>query len=177
MRLFSSIVNWLTVRAGDLAGFCALGMTIFITADVFLRFFFNAPTIWANEASSYLLLVMVFMGAAYALKERAHIRIDFVVIRLPRHIQDWLQVYSSIAFLIFTGILCWFTGAIFLETVRFSETSRSLWDPPLAPWQVWLPLGLAIISLLLILNIYNEIRIARGKVKERPEEHAVSEIL
>lgn len=176
-RLYSLAVKFLTLRAGDMAGLCALGMTLFITLDVFLRYAFSAPTIWANEVSSYLLLVMVFMGSAYALREKAHIRIDFIVVRLPRQVQDWLQVFSSITFLIFTGILCYFTWSIFLDTVKFAETSRSLWDPPLAPWQVWLPLGLAIISLLLILNIYNEIKIARKKAKERPEERAISEIL
>jgi len=176
-RLYSCVVKLLVLRAGDMAGLCALAMTLFITLDVFLRYVFNAPTIWANEASSYLLLVMVFMGAAYALRERAHIRIDFIVVRLPRRVQDWMQVFSSITFLIFTGILGYFTWGMFLDTVGFAETSRSLWDPPLAPWQVWLPLGLAIISLLLILNIYNEIKIARGKAKEAPEERAVSEIL
>ena len=176
-RLYSRIVKLLTLRAGDMAGLCALAMTLFITLDVFLRRAFNMPTIWANEASSYLLLVMVFMGAAYALGEKAHIRIDFIVVRLPRRVQDWMQVFSSIIFLIFTGILSYFTWSIFLDTVKFAETSRSLWDIPLAPWQVWLPLGLAIISLLLILNIYNEIKIARGKTKERPEEGAISEIL
>ena len=176
-RLYSRAVKLLALRAGDMAGLCALAMTLFITLDVFLRYAFNAPTIWANEVSSYLLLVMVFMGAAYALREKAHIRIDVVVSRLPRRVQDWMQVISSIIFLIFTVILGYFTWSIFLDTVRFAETSRSLWDIPLAPWQVWLPLGLAIISLLLILNIYNEIKIARGKAKERPEEGAISEIL
>ena len=176
-RLYSIAVKLLVQRAGDMAGLCALAMTIFVTLDVFLRYVFNAPTIWANEASSYLLLLMVFMGSAYALREKAHIRIDVVVTRLPRQVQDWLQVFSSITFLIFTGVLCYFTLSIFLDTVRFAETSRSLWDIPLAPWQVWLPLGLAIISLLLILNIYNEIKIARGKAKEAPEERAISEIL
>ena len=176
-RLYSRAVKLLVLRAGDMAGLCALAMTLFITLDVFLRYAFNAPTIWANEVSSYLLLVMVFMGAAYALREKAHIRIDVVVSRLPRQVQDWMQVFSSITFLIFTGILGYFTWSIFLDTVKFAETSRSLWDIPLAPWQVWLPLGLAIISLLLILNIYNEIKIARGKAKERPEKRAISEIL
>lgn len=175
-RLYSRAVKLLVLRASDMAGLCVLAMTLFITLDVILRYAFNAPTIWANEASSYLLLVMVFMGLAYALSERSHIRIDIVVTRLPRRVRDWMQVISSIIFLIFTGILGYFTWSLFLDTVRFAETSRSLWDIPLTPWQIWLPLGLALISLLLTLNIYNEIKIARGKAKETHEER-ISEIL
>ena len=176
-RLYELAIKRVSLTAADIAGVGVFFMMFAITLDVFLRRVFNAPTIWANEASSYLLLVMVFMGAAYALREKAHIRIDVVVTKLPRRVQDWMQVISSIIFLIFTGILGYFTWSIFMDTVRFAETSRSLWDIPLAPWQVWLPLGLAIISLLLTLNIYNEVKIARGRAKERPEEGAISEIL
>lgn len=176
-RLYELAIKRVSLTAADIAGVGVFFMMVAITLDVFLRYVFNAPTIWANEASSYLLLVVTFLGLAYALREKAHIRIDFIVVRLPRQVQDWMQVISSITFLIFTGILGYFTLSIFLETVRFAETSRSLWDVPLAPWQVCLPLGLAIISLLLILNIYNEVKIARKKAKERPDEGAISEIL
>jgi len=164
-RLFSLATSRLVLTAGDIAGVGVLLMSLAITMDVFLRYVFNAPTKWVNEASSYMLLVVVFLGLAYALREKAHIRIDFIVIRLPRRVQDWLQVISSIAFLIFTVILCYFTWNIFLTTVRFATTSRSIWDIPLAPWQVFLPLGLAIISLLLILNIYTETKTALQKSK------------
>ncbi len=175
--LYDLAIKRVTLTAADIAGVGVLFMMFAITLDVFLRRAFNMPTIWANEASSYLLVIVTFLGLAYALREKAHIRIDFIVVRLPKQVQDWMQVISSIIFLIFTVILGYFTWSIFLDTVRFAETSRSLWDIPLAPWQVWLPLGLAIISLLLTLNIYNEVKIARGKAKERPEEGAISEIL
>jgi len=175
--LYDLTIKRVSLTAADIAGVGVFFMMVAITLDVFLRRAFNMPTIWANEASSYVLVIVTFLGLAYALREKAHIRIDFIVVRLPRQVQDWMQVISSIAFLIFTGILGYFTWRIFLETVRFRETTRSMWDPPLAPWQVFLPLGLAIISLLLILNIYNEVKIARSKAKERPEERAISEIL
>jgi len=176
-RLYQLVVKRTTLSAAYIAGICVVYMMLGITMDVTLRFFFNMPTIWVNELCNYTLVMMTFLGLAYALSERAHIRIDVVVSRLPKGVQNWLQVISSIAFLIFTSILFFFTWDYFMASVKFGATTRTLWDPPMAPWQAFLPLGLLIISLLLILNIYNEVKIARGKAREAPEERAVSEIL
>ena len=169
-RLFSLATNRLTLTASDIAGVGVLFMTLLITVDVILRYGWNAPTIWVNEASSYVLLVVVFLGLAYALRENAHIRIDIIITRLPKQVQDWLKVINSIAFLIFTGILFYLTWELFLGSVHFATTSRTAWDIPLAPWQAFTPLGLIIISLLLICNIYTESRIALGKSKEPSKE-------
>ncbi len=176
-RSYQSAVKRLTLSAAYIAGFGVIYMTIGITMDVFLRFFFNTPTIWVDELSNYTLLMMSFLGLAWALSEKSHIRIDIVVNRLPRIVQDWLRVISSVAFLIFTGLLFYFTFEFFWRTLIRGTTSRTLWDIPLAPWQAFIPLGLLIIVLLLLVNLYNEVKIARQKVKEAPAEPIVSEIL
>ena len=169
-RLFNLSTNRLTLVAGDIAGVGVLVMSLAIAMDVTLRYAFNAPTIWVNEASSYMLLVIAFLGLAYALRENAHIRIDVVVKRLPRQVQDWMRVINSTLFLILIIILFYFTWGFFTESLEFGTTSRTGWDIPLAPWQVFTPLGLAIIGLLLICNLYTEIKIARGKSQEHHKE-------
>ena len=176
-KIYQSAIKRLTLSAAYIAGIGVIYMTVGITMDVLLRFFFNMPTIWVDELSNYTLLMMTFLGLAWALSERSHIRIDVVITRLPRIVQDWLRVINSVAFLIFASLLFYYTWEYFWRSLIRGTTSRTLWDVPLAPWQAFIPLGLFIIILLLILNIYNEVKIARSKAKERSEERAVSEIL
>jgi len=164
-KFFNSITDWLAVRTGDLAGIGVLFMSLAIGADVFMRYVFNAPTIWVNEASCYIMLVITFLGLAYTHREKGHITVDVIMKRLPKQAQDWMSVLHSISFLIFVGILFYLTWDVFAISVKLSTTSRSIWDIPLAPWQAFLPIGLIVIGLLLICNIYREIRIARGKSK------------
>jgi len=176
-RLFNLTTNRLTLATADIAGALVLLMAVAVGIDVFLRYVLNAPTIWINEASRYTLLIITFLGLAYTLREKGHIKVDVVVKRLPRQVQDWMNVIGSAVFLIFIGILFYLTWGLFWGSVERGSTSTSLWDPFLAPWQVFTPLGLAIIGLLLICNLYTQIKIACKKAKEAPEEHAISEIL
>lgn len=170
-RRVNAVVNWLVSGLGRISGYAVLAMTLLITMDVILRFAFNAPTKFATETSEYLLIVAVSMGLAYTLRERAHIRIDFVVSRLPKQAANWLQPITSFLALIFTSVLLWLSWRQFLTSFTLKTTSRTGMDVVLWPTQLFIPLGLLVISLLLILNIYAETRVALGKVEEtKPEE-------
>ena len=57
-------INWL---AATLSGFILLFITISIFIDVFLRYFFNSPSIWITEVSTYLFLYIIFLVCAKSL--------------------------------------------------------------------------------------------------------------
>lgn len=164
-RFFSHAMNRLTLAASDIAGLALLVMTLMVTMDVVLRYGFNAPTKWVNEFSGYLMVVLIFLGLSYALKENAHIRVDFLVVRLPRRIQDWMKVIASTLLLVYTMILFYLNWHFFVESFAFQTTSRTSMDVIVWPAQLFMPLGLAILGLLLICNIYTEAKAALGKSK------------
>lgn len=162
--LVSRAVNQITLSASGIAGLALLVMTLIITMDVVLRYAFT-PTKWVHELSTYLMVVLVFMGLAYALKEDAHIKVDFLVVRLPRRIQDWMKVIHSALFLVFTIILFYLNWHLFNQSFALKTTSRTSIDVIVWPAQLFMPLGLAIMSLLLICNIYTEAKAVLGKSK------------
>jgi len=169
-KLFNRACDVITLASADISGALVLFMALAIGVDVFLRYVFNAPTIWINEASRFSLLIVTFLGLAYTRREDAHIRVDFVTSRLPRQFQNWAKVIDSVVFLVFAGILCYLTWGQFMGSLQRGSVSPSLWEPLLAPWQIFIPLGLAIVGLLLICNIYTESKIALGKAKEPDKE-------
>jgi len=164
-RLLSRAVNRITLAGCGIAGFALLVMTLIITMDVVLRYAFT-PTKWVHEFSTYLMVVVVFLGLAYALKEDAHIKVDFLVVRLPRRIQDWMKVIHSILFLVFAIVLCYFNWHLFTQSFALKTRSFTSVDVIVWPVQLFMPVGLAILSLLLICNIYNETRAVLGKSNE-----------
>lgn len=169
-NLFNRVTNGMTLVTGEMAGLAVCLLAFFIGVDIFLRYVFGAPTIWINEAAGYTLLVITFLGLAYTLRENAHIKVSVVVSRLPSQVQDWMKVISSAASLIVISILFKLTWDLFVISLEKGTTSATMWDVPLAPWQVFIPFGLTVIGLLLICNLYTEIRIAVRKSKEAHEE-------
>ena len=53
-------------------------MVVLVTLQVFLRAFFDYSFIWAEELTRYIMLYQIWVGAALAVKENAHLRITTV---------------------------------------------------------------------------------------------------
>jgi TRAP-type C4-dicarboxylate transport system permease small subunit len=67
-------------------------MTIFM--EVFRRFFLSYSSIWAEEIARYAFIYIAWIGASYAIRERAHIRIDVI---LPLLSNRWRTVTLILA--------------------------------------------------------------------------------
>ena len=166
---YSLAIHRLTFITGLIAGFSLLAMTLMVTMDVTLRYGFNAPTKWANEFSAYLAVLVIFLGISYVLRENAHIRVDVVVRKLPRRAQDWIRVITSVILLGYIIILFHLTWDVLVMNFAINKTSFTAMDVPIWPIQAFIPLGLAIMGLLLIQHIFVEAKVALRKT-ERPEQ-------
>ncbi|MEO7158703.1 MAG: TRAP transporter small permease subunit, partial [Vicinamibacterales bacterium] len=54
-----------------------------IVQEVVRRFVLNYSSAWAEETARYAFIYLGYIGAAYAVRERAHIRFDILLQRLP----------------------------------------------------------------------------------------------
>lgn len=160
---FSSVINRLTTAGGQVSAFAVLAMALVITGDVMSRWLFGAPTPWAMESAGYLLVIAIPLALAYTLRVGGHIRVTVFVDRLPEKVQNWLKVITSILGLGYTILLCYLTSDQTAVSFTLKTTSGTVTEVIIWPFQVFIPMGLALISLLLILNIYRETKVALGK--------------
>lgn len=71
---------------------------LLVCLDVFMRYIFNSPIIWAMDVSGFLLVGIVSSGMGWLLKERSHVSMDFLVDRLaPRPKTVVALIMSSVA--------------------------------------------------------------------------------
>jgi TRAP-type C4-dicarboxylate transport system permease small subunit len=152
--------EWLAVRAGHIASAALLIMTVGVTLDVLARFVLGAGTKMAIEMSGYALVAIVFLGLAYTHKTNGHIEIDFLIKRLSARAQRWCRIFNSIVFLAYTVLLGYFGWKSFWTSFQFNTTSRTGLDVLIWPYQLVIPVGLLIASLLLVTSIC--FQIARG---------------
>lgn len=84
MKLFDPVLVSLSSLLNKIGAYVVLPlMTVMMTADVVLRYLFNAPLAWGLEASKYLLLVLFVLGMVEAFRNGAHIRMDLLYRGLP----------------------------------------------------------------------------------------------
>ena len=75
-----------------------------IVQEVVRRFVLNYSSAWAEETARYAFIYLGWIGAAYAVRERAHIRFDIVLARLPARLQGYLYVFAELVTLVFAVI-------------------------------------------------------------------------
>ncbi len=121
------------------------------TLSVILRYFFNRPIPFADEYSSYLFMLIIYMGLAYAGRTEAHINVDAVIKRLSRRARAALGMATSLASLVVVGVYFWYAFKLFITSIvekRVSETAMNtpLWIPQIFLWVGLMFFGFEIVA-------------------------------
>ncbi|MBM4313576.1 MAG: TRAP transporter small permease [Deltaproteobacteria bacterium] len=118
-----------------------------LTYEVIVRYVLSVPTIWEIESSVYLTIMATYLGAAYGLKDGAHINIDMLTRLLPKGITEKLSLVTSMLSLAFCLLLAWKGWVMWWEATARGWRSESLWGPPLTIPYFFLPLGMTLLCL------------------------------
>ncbi len=129
--LYEKIKKFNTVCA-TIAGLVLLFVTFSIFVDVILRYFFNRPSIWITEVSTYLFLYLIFLGTAYALDRGLHIRVTFLVDRFNVKATRIINLITSVFAMIFTLALLWQVSNMAWTAFKEKWTSPTMLNAPYA---------------------------------------------
>jgi TRAP-type C4-dicarboxylate transport system permease small subunit len=89
-------------------GLIFLGATTIVTivtTEVVLRYVFMHSMIFTEELSRYLMVWIVFLGSALAVRDGAHIHINFLTKRFNQRTQQWLRLSANTLTLVFLAII------------------------------------------------------------------------
>lgn len=120
-----------------LAGYAVLGVTLMIGAEILLRRLFGVSLQGADEYGGYMLATLTAVGAAYALIERGHTRIEIVVERLPASLRAALNTVSVLFMAGMATFMAWRAALAMLESREFQSLSGT---PLMTP--LWIPQAL-----------------------------------
>ncbi len=166
-QIFVRITDGLTVITGWVAALCLVAAALIVTEAVIVRKLLGISTIWQIEASVYLLIFTVFVGAPFVQKNEHHLNVDLVIIHLLPRTRELTLIVVSIMSCILTAILAWYAWPMWWETVINNEHSESLWGPPLWIPSLFLPLGMTILFMQYIVFIGRKIeRLRKGAIEE-----------
>jgi TRAP-type C4-dicarboxylate transport system permease small subunit len=168
--LFSTlgkIIDGMTNITGWIAALCLVAAALIVTEAVLVRKILGISTIWQIEASVFLLIFTVFVGAPFVQKNEHHLNVDLVIIHLSPHARELTIIVVSILSCILCAIIAWYAWPMWWETVVNNEHSESLWGPPLWIPYLFLPMGMTLLFLQYIVYIAKKISILKnGKIKD-----------
>tara|TARA_R110002072_G_scaffold99563_12_gene218953 strand:- start:6832 stop:7347 length:516 start_codon:yes stop_codon:yes gene_type:complete len=120
-------IDAFTERSGQLLAWLALGMALMTTLVVVLRYGFNIGSIAAQESVTYMHGSLFLLGAAYALKSGAHVRVDIFYRGFSGRTKAWVNSVGGIVFLL---PLCVF---ILMSSWDYAGESWSMFETSAEP--------------------------------------------
>ncbi len=145
-RLLSRVGAWF-------GGALLIVAAFIIGVDVVIRKLFGWTVGGADELSGYALAIGSAWSFAFALTERAHVRIDSLYVTLPARLCALLDILGLTIFMLFLGMVTYYGYGVLWNTIEFDAHSMSpIATPLIYPQSLWV-IGLTIfvaIALLLL---------------------------
>lgn len=165
------VIHALTNLAAVAAGLIILGLVGAMVYEVVMRYFLNAPTMWAFELSYMFMGASFTLAIAYALKERAHVRMDLIYDHMPARAQAVIDLAGfGLLILPLSLWLTWRLGWYAHDAFVTGEVSgKSAWNPQVWQFRTALAVGFLVFSLQLVAEIVLATRtLVAGRVDQRP---------
>ena len=139
-----------------------------VFVSVITRYILNEPFHWNIEVTCWLFVSMVFMGAAELTRKGEQIHIDVILMRLSPRARKAVELLILFISLFWCALIDWQAWKMTVNAYRYGMTSSSLLRFPLFIPYSFLSIGLAVLTLnLLILFGKNaaELYSPQGEVK------------
>lgn len=138
---------------GYFTGGLVILMMLLVLFEVFMRYVLKRPPAIADEIAPYMLVVLAFGGAAYCFLIKGHVRVSAVTERLPPKVANWLRIATLGLVFIYAVVLTQGSIGYLARSFEIGMKSTSWLRVPLQIPQMALPVGFALLALLLLTTI------------------------
>ena len=159
-------LDGISVFTGRLTSWLTVFMVVVTVVIVVMRYVFDAGAVWLQESVVGMHAVVFMVGAAYALQQDEHVRVDIFYRTMSERRRAWVDLLGTLLFLL---PLCAFLGYKAWDFVvvswQLGESSREPGGMPY-PFLPLLKSVLLIMPLLLALQgvsmLVRALRVLRG---------------
>jgi TRAP-type mannitol/chloroaromatic compound transport system permease small subunit len=169
---FSRYVDGVTGRLGRFIAWLTLCMVVIGAYNAVARYLgrFIHASLSSNlylELQWYLFSLIFLLGAAYALKEDAHVRVDVVYGRLGRRRKAWINVIGSVLMLIpFCVFVLWVSWPSIRNSWIVREGSPDPSGLPRYPIKAVIIVAFVLLVLQGISQLVKDVAVLRGPHEE-----------
>lgn len=158
MKAFTRFIDTIVEKQALASSLLMIVLVVLLTYEVVLRYFFNAPTIWGLELTTFLFGVHFVMGYGYTESYDGHVRVDIFSSKFPRKVQDVLYIALTTAITLpvvaLLGIWAWDSA---ITSTKIFESLSSAWAPPIWPVKIFMALGFTFLFLQVLSNLIKRI--------------------
>jgi len=150
----TNIIDTCVKKQAEVSSLLMGVLVVMVCFEVSMRYFFNAPTIWGLELTTFIYGVHFVMGYGYTEYFDGHVRVDIFSSKLPKKIQDILYIVLTmgitIPLVLLLSIWAWDNA---ITSTKIFEHLSSAWAPPIWPVKILMALGFTFLFLQVLSNL------------------------
>ncbi len=148
-------IDRIALFVGRITMILIIMMTGIMLYEVFLRYVFQAPTLWANELTLWIAGFVFLLSGFYAMQQRCHIRIFLLYEVCPRWLQHVFDIISVILIWFFAFFVVFGSyKQVFVTKFYKWEMFGTAFDPPIpATIQPMILIMVCLIAIQALINL------------------------
>jgi len=104
-----------------------IGFVLSLLLQVFFRYVLNTPLSWSEEVAVFCFIWSMLLAGSLGVRERFHVRLTFILERLPRFLANPLGFALDLLILLFGLYLI--SGGIFIVELIWDNTTAAIRYP------------------------------------------------
>lgn len=137
-----------------------LALYVYIVTVIFVevvrRFVLSYSSVWGEETARYTFIYLVWIGAAAAVRDRAHIRIDVLLTFLPPRVCAAVLLFGDVLMACFAVVVFYFSMRFFMTSLEFGSLIEGLRIA--RAWVLFaVPFGFALVLLRVAQSIVHDV--------------------
>lgn len=156
MKGLSNLIKKLNTLMGFLSAIIIVIVSGILLFEVCVRYFLSWPTDWEIELGVMLLIISTFLAAGYTQITRGHVNIEIIDSILPKRFIKWRIFISDIISFLFCAFISYSSWKLFHEAYMEGRMSESSWGPKLWPVFLFMAIGMTLLTLQIIVQIFEE---------------------
>jgi TRAP-type C4-dicarboxylate transport system permease small subunit len=131
-------------------------LVITMAVEVLRREVFSYSSVWGEEIVRYSFIYLVWIGAAAAVRDRAHIRIDVIFEFVSPRIKALLYLFGDLVTLVVSVFALYWSWESVAVSLKFGSVSHGL-RLPLSLFLSAVPIGFALVLYRLLQSIRRDL--------------------
>ncbi|MFA5638161.1 MAG: TRAP transporter small permease subunit [Anaerovoracaceae bacterium] len=141
LRKIRNVIDTVNDWVGKIVRWLLVAICFILSFEVISRYFFDSPTIWAQDVSKQLLAVVGCMGGGYALLYNSHVKVDVFWERWSVRTRAIVDIFTSILFFVYLGLMLYNCFDMAAISWSFHERTTSVFAPVLYPLKTIIVIG------------------------------------
>jgi C4-dicarboxylate transporter DctQ subunit len=155
-------VHWLLAITRTVSAICLIASVAINFVNIVGRYFFSVSIPWAEEIMLFLMVGCVFTGCCAVAWEGRQLRMDVVVGMLPPRLREFFTLLSELALIAAAAAVAVIAWPVIAQLAAFDERSQAANFPLVVP-QAMIPLGYALMALLVAVRLLARRRTGAGR--------------